>query len=174
MSDETFSFRWGILLLDGGYTDVPNFMLDNYAQAGVSRPEFLTIVHLARYQFESRASECRPSVATVAQQMGYSARGLQKILAGLVERGLLARRPRRGKTTVYDFSGFSRAVLKLSTGVNPSSPEEEKVRRKEEEEEKNGATAPCGRVMLEGVRCLGDGSEICDGCDLLIEAEEVL
>jgi len=104
-------------------------MLDNYAQAGVSRSEFLTIVHLARYQYESRSAECRPGVATVARQMGYSVRGLQKVLAGLEERGLLARRFRPGETTVYDFSGFSRAVLKLSTkgvnsssGVNPSSP----------------------------------------------------
>jgi len=177
---ETFSFRWGIPLLDGGHTDIPNFMLDNYAQAGVSRSEFLTIVHLARYQYESQGSECRPSVATVAEQMGYSTRGLQKVLAGLEARGLLARRLRPGRTTLYDFSGFSRAVLEVSTGgvnsssgvncdsgvgVNPSSPEEEKTRRKEEEKETR-ARGKCGRIVPAG-GCLGDGARICFECDFL-------
>jgi len=122
MSDETFSFRWGVPVLDGGHTDIPNLLLDNYTAAGVSRAEFLVIVHLARYQFERAGAECRPAVDTVAQTMGYSRRGLQKVLAGLEERGLLVRHRRPGRTTIYDFSGFSRAVLELSTGVNPSSP----------------------------------------------------
>ena len=161
MADETFSFRWGIPILDSGYTTIPNFIIDNYAAAGVSRVEFLTIVHLARYQFESASAECRPSVATVARAMGYSRRGLRKILAGLEERALLTRQYRPGYTTLYDFSGFSRAVLELSTGPepqflpnelreerqplpggepqfrgdgNPSSAEEEKKEEKQQEE----------------------------------------
>jgi hypothetical protein len=158
MADESFSFRWGIPLLDDGHTTIPNFMLDNYAQVGVSRAEFLTIVHLARYQYESRDAECKPSVATVARQMGYTRRGLRKLLAGLEERGLLARHFRSGETTIYDFSGFSRAVLELSTGEepqflpkklreepqflgdrNPGSSKEEKIRRKAGEEEEEEA-----------------------------------
>jgi hypothetical protein len=138
--DEVFSFRWGIPFLDGGRTDIPNFMLDTYTQAGVSRSEFLAIVHLTRYQYESRDAECRPGVATVAEQMGYSVRGLQKILAGLEKRKLLVRLFRPGETTLYDFSGFSRTVLELSkgmdsgSGVNSSSPKEERTRSKAKEE----------------------------------------
>jgi hypothetical protein len=122
--DASFSFRWGIPLPDGGYTSVPNFFFDHYAEAGVTRTEFLAILHLARYQYETPGSECRPSVKTVARQMGYTVRALQKILAKLEARGLLQRHYRPGYTTIYDFSGFSKAVLaaKLSTGVNPSSP----------------------------------------------------
>lgn len=118
MSDETFSFRWGISLLDEGDTRIPNFFFDHYAEAGVTRMEFLTILHLARYQFEKSGSECRPSVGTVARQMKYSERSVQRVLAGMEKRGLLARRYRPGETTIYNFSGFSRAVLavELSTG----------------------------------------------------------
>jgi DNA-binding MarR family transcriptional regulator len=174
MADESFSFRWGIPILDKGHTDIPNFILDHYAQAGVSRSEFLVIVHLARYQFESPNSECRPSVVTVADQMGYSVRGLQKVLAGLEERGLLVRRYRPGDTTVYDFTDFSQAMLEaeLSTvvnpssspnglrdepqftptpepqftpGVNPSSPKEEK--QEEKQQEKKAAAGPPDSVM---------------------------
>jgi len=143
MAGESFSFRWGIPLLDEGDTRIPNFFFDHYTEAGVTRMEFLTILHLARYQFEKAGSECRPSVGTVARQMGYTVRGLQKVLAGMERRGFLARHYRSGRTTIYDFTGFSRAILaiKLSARgepqftptpepqftpvVNPSSPKEE-------------------------------------------------
>lgn len=152
MGDQSFSFRWGIPLLDKGDTRIPNFFFDHYTAAGISRTEFLTVLHLARYQFESAGSECRPSVRTVAQQMGYTRRGLQNILARLEKRGLLKRYYRNGLTTIYDFSGLSKAILLLNLrqrgepqfigggepqfmgGVNPSSPEEEQ----EEEQGRSG------------------------------------
>lgn len=116
--DDAFSFRWGIPLLDKGHIDIPNFILDHYAEAGISRVEFIAIIHLARYQFESPESECRPSVATVAGQMGLTVRRLQQVFAGLEKRGLLIRHYRSGQTTVYDFGNFSRTMLalELSTG----------------------------------------------------------
>lgn len=142
VNDDLFSFRWGIALLDNGDTRIPNFFFDHYTEAGISRSEFLTILHLARYQFERPDSECRPSIGTVARQMGYTARGLQKVLAGLEKRGLLRREFRPGQTTIYDFSELSRAILvkemgggepqftptpepQFTPGVNPSSPKEE-------------------------------------------------
>jgi hypothetical protein len=126
-----FSFRWGIPVEDAGHTNVPNFFFDHYAEAGVTRAEFLVILHLARYQYERLGSVSRPSMREVARQMGYSARGLRKVLAGMETRGLLVRHYRRGDTTVYDFSGFSQRVLdakratELSTGRNlRAAPEE--------------------------------------------------
>ena len=114
MSDETFSFRWGIPLLDEGHTSIPNFFFDAYMQTGVTRIEFLLILHLARYQYETPGSECRPSVPTVAKQMGYSKRTIQRLLGSLEEKGMLVRYPRTGDCNIYDFSGFSRAVLTLA------------------------------------------------------------
>lgn len=118
--DASFSFRWGIPLLDGGYTTVPNFFFDHYAEAGVTRIEFLTILHLARYRYEKPGSECRPSVKTVARQMGYSMRTIQRILAGMEKHGLLVRHYRHGYATIYDFSGFSRAVLAVAVDNSPA------------------------------------------------------
>jgi hypothetical protein len=129
---ERFSFRWGIPLLDASHTAIPNFILDHYIEAGVARHEFLVIVHLARYQFEQAGSECRPALATVADQMGYTVRGLRKILAGLEKRGLLERHYRPGMTTVYDFSGFSKAVLAMAQGGEPQFPPEPRFRGGEE------------------------------------------
>jgi hypothetical protein len=156
--DETFSFRWGIPLLDDGRTPIPNFMLDHWHETPVTRIEFLAIIHLARYQYERAGSESRPAVGTVAEQMGYgSDRGLQFVLASLEKKGLLVRCYQEGKPTIYDFSGFSRAVLEaalpeveqnkrsrgeetftphapggeeiFTPGVKKPSPKEEKIRR---------------------------------------------
>jgi len=166
VNKDTFSFRWGIHLLDGGSTQIPNFILDNYTAAGASRAEFLVIIHLARFQFESERGECRPSVATVAQAMGYSERGLQKVLAKMtmpvkkngvqVRPALLVKRYRPGRSTVYDFTPFSKRVLEVAfinseggvnyssgvnpssgVGVNPSSPEEENKRRRIDNDDNN-------------------------------------
>jgi hypothetical protein len=109
-----YSFRWGIPLLDRGHTSAPNFFFDHYAEVGVTKIEFLTILHLARYRFERAGSECRPAVRTVSRQMGIGNRRLQQIIAGLEKRGLLERHYRSGRTTIYDFSGFSRAVLEVA------------------------------------------------------------
>jgi hypothetical protein len=114
VSDNAFSFRWGVPALDGGFTDIPNLFLDYYTQAGVNRNEFLVIIHLARYQYNSRGSESRPSLDTVASQLDYTTRNLRKIFSGLEKRGLLKRNYRQGMTTIYDFSGFSRKLIEVA------------------------------------------------------------
>ena len=153
-TNENFSFRWGIPILDAGDTRIPNWMFDHYIEAGVVRSEFLAILHLSRYQFERQGSECRPSIPTVARQMGYSRRGLQKLLAGLEKKdfegtSFLVKHLEPGRATTYDFSGFSRAVLavyllhqqrgepqfagggepQFAGGANPSSPKEQHIRK---------------------------------------------
>jgi hypothetical protein len=126
MSENSFSFRWGIPILDGGFTDVPNLFFDNYTRAGVKREEFLVILHLARYQYEMPDSESRPSVKTVAHQLGYSVRNVRKIFEKLEQRGFLKRHYRPGQTTVYDFRGFCRKVLDVGQGEEPQdTPEPE-------------------------------------------------
>jgi len=127
-ADGTFSFRWGVRLLDNGHTSIPNFMFDHYTEAGVTRREFLVVLHLARYQYETPGSECRPALATVARQMGYSVRGLQKVLTKLEERGLLVKHHRPGKPTIYDFRGFSRAVLTIALKGEPQFTHEPQFR----------------------------------------------
>lgn len=91
---------------------MPNFFFDRYSEAGISRTQFLVILHLARYQYESANSQCRPSVPTIAKQMGYTVRSLQKVLSTMQASGILKRHYRSGLPTIYDFTGFSYAVLR--------------------------------------------------------------
>jgi hypothetical protein len=115
MSNDDFSFRWGIPMLDSGYTTVPNIFFDYYGQAGLSRQEFLLILHLSRYRYEREGSECRPSLGTVAAQMGYSGkRQVRKMLADLEKRGLLERHYRVGQPSILDFTNAAKAILKAA------------------------------------------------------------
>jgi len=116
MVDERFSFRWGIPLLDEGYTTIPNFMFRYYAGAGVTRVEFLLILHLASYKYESPNGQASPGLETIAEEMGFQ--GSASVcyhLRNLEAKGMLTRRLRPGNTSIYDFEGFSRKVMEAYT-----------------------------------------------------------
>lgn len=187
MSEETFSYRWGIKLLDDHFTSVPNVFFRHYAQAGVARHEFLLLLHLASYKYESKNGECRPSLATVAREMGYSGeRGLQKTLGDLEERGLLRRHYRQGKTTIYDFSGFSRAVLAAARRTaqdeledtpelqytpppNSSTPPPPNSSAPEEQEEKKKTKNNTATDAERPSQCEPSGDRVVGGLDSLSE-----
>jgi hypothetical protein len=123
---ERFSFRWGVQILDEGWTDIPNIFLRNYSKAGVTRFEFLLIVHLASYRFDKEGSESHPSLTTLSEQTGWTTQRIWQIVVGLEKKGMLTRTQRPGKTTIYDFTGFSEAVLAAvlvgdKTGFTPKA-----------------------------------------------------
>jgi len=155
---ENISFRWGIPLLDEGITQIPNYFFDVYSEAGIKRHEFLLVLHLSRYKYERQGSIACPAMRTLSEQMGYkTSRALQQVLADLEARGLLQRHYRDGKSTIYDFSGFSELMRQTKQlggaskctmhanaplvsesddkGVHPAAHEEEQVNCKQEKEE---------------------------------------
>jgi hypothetical protein len=171
MAMSKFSFRWGIPLLDDAtqYVPVYRFMLRHYAEAGVSREEFLCITHLADYHYESANGKAAPSLGTIAKQMGYkhenSVRNLIKEMEG---RELVKVTRRSGYTSEYDFSTFAALVLRLwqlsneeaplqpnvGVGVHPivglplqpNVPEEKETKKKKLKEEWKKAPAANGPV----------------------------
>ncbi len=140
------SHRWGIPILDEGHTPVYNFMLRHYAEAGVTRAEFLFIIHLASYKYESPQGEARPALATISAQMGYSHQNsVRNLKNSLVDKGLLEVVERAGKPSIYDFTQFSLRVLQLfnnAQGVQPSVgvPLHPNVAEEEKKEESSLAT----------------------------------
>ena len=84
-------------------------------------------------------------MTTVAKQMGLTVRRLQQIFAGLEKRGLLIRHYRIGQTTVYDFCGFSRAMLALELsagGEENFTPDDEPGDEKDFTPEGNFTPSP--------------------------------
>ena len=156
MSDPSFSFRWGIDLLDAGHVQIPNFILRNYNEAGIKRHEMLLIIHLASYKYESPNGCSKPALTTIADELGYTVQRLCQILNELEKRELLIRKRTPGFTTEYNFQPFSQKVLalaatqanlssrtqaNLSTGLKSTLDEEEK-RTKEKQDSAHAESSP--------------------------------
>ncbi len=116
MSNQGFDFRWGVPLLDNqpGFAKVYEFMLDHYAEV-VTRDEFLCIIHLARYHYNSERGESRPALATIAKQMGYGHKNSVYLLVSSLEnKGMLAVTRRSGFTSVYNAAPFTLHMMALA------------------------------------------------------------
>jgi len=113
--DSSFSFTWGLELLDElGFTKVYNFMLRRYARLGLSRLEMLCLIHLASYHYESPTGESRPSLVTIAKQMGYShRRHVSRLVSGLEKKGMISVTRRPGETSIYNARRFAQATFAL-------------------------------------------------------------
>lgn len=110
MTDDRFSFRWGIPWLDIGFVQVPNFFFKRYTELGISGTEFRFILHLAVYRFESPRGKACPALGTIAKQMGLSRRRVRALRASLEQAGWLTVRQRVGDTSLYDFQAFALAA----------------------------------------------------------------
>ena len=129
VTDDQFCFTWGLSnLKDMGYVPLYQFMLRYYSQLGVSRQEMLCIIHLASYHYNSPAGQSRPSLTSIAQQMGYAHKQrISEIIQGLEDKGLLLVKRRLGRTSVYNAAPFAQAAYRLwleheaaAQGVNGS------------------------------------------------------
>lgn len=163
MESHRTDYRWGIPALDSGFTMIPNFVLRHYAEVGVSRPEFLFILHLASYKFDSPKGQASPALETIAAQMDYKVRQVQRIRASLEEKGMLKVWERPGTTSVYDFQGLALACLELEKketsndtgvtqdtpgvsprtplGVSPRTPEEQEEKKKKQQQQTAAASS---------------------------------
>lgn len=113
VNDDRFSFRWGVPWLDMGFLQVPNCFFKRYAELGISKDEYLFVLHLAVYKYESPRGVAQPSLGTIARQMGISKRQVQRLRASLEDGGWLTVRLRPGETSLYDFQAFALAMMRL-------------------------------------------------------------
>lgn len=126
------SFRWGVDLYDDAHTQIPNDILRYYhlvpwqiknergevikTGVGISNTEMMFIIHLASHKHETENSKANPSLTTtLRERMNYKSNlGIIKIKQNLTEKGLLLSEGRPGKTSVYDFSPLSTAVMEIA------------------------------------------------------------
>ena len=120
--EERISFRWGIPWLDSDWLQVPCLFFRHYGALGVSRPEFLMVLHLASYKHESPGGAARPSVGRIAAEMGLKKRQVQNLRRSLEGKGYLEVTSRLGKASEYSFRGLAEALLEWDRGVQSSAP----------------------------------------------------
>ena len=108
------SHTWGITLLrDLGHVQIYEFMLRTWAKLGLTRNEFLLLVHLASYRYNSPNGRSFPSIDTLREHLGYSRRGsIKKLLSSLEEKKMLTVQRRAGHTSEYSFRPFALAAMK--------------------------------------------------------------
>lgn len=116
--DSGFNFTWGLPELEGfGYVQVFQFMLRTYADLGLTRLEMLAIIHAASYHYNSPGGESRPSLQTIADEMGYADKAkVSHLFTGLEEKGMLIVNRTPGKPNVYDASPFARKAFQIWIG----------------------------------------------------------
>lgn len=128
--ERQFSHRWGIPWdSDVTYVEVLTFILEHYAELGVTNTEMMLTIHLASFKYESEQGESRPALSTtIRERMGYdSEEGVRKVLRSLKRKRWLKVIDRPGKPNIYDFEPLARACHRLSlekhsTGVDAHSP----------------------------------------------------
>lgn len=110
--DRHFSFRWGIPLLDMGFVVIPNFFFAHYVKLGLTRDEFLFVLHLACRKFESPRGRARVSLGTIAKEMGCSVRQVQRWRESLEKKAALIVALKPGRVSEYNFQPLSLAMLR--------------------------------------------------------------
>lgn len=106
--------KWTKLLMDAGWTVVPNVFLDRQKALGLDPIDINILMHLFSYWW-SPGTKPHPSKKTIAQAMGIDARTVQRHIARLEKADLVRREERRisnvgSKSNIYHFEGLIKAA----------------------------------------------------------------
>lgn len=112
---DTFSFRWGIDVLDDADkgTFVFRFILEHYAALGVAPDEMMFVVHLSDFKYDSARGAARPSLTTIGRLMGHDTQYARRLKNKLVAKGLLQVIENSGCPHEYNFAELSKQAIKL-------------------------------------------------------------
>jgi hypothetical protein len=110
-------------LLGGGYTCLPNLLLERYAELGLTPTEVMVIIHIWQHWWD-RGRNPFPALGTIAARMGLSTRQVRHHIAAIRAKGLLTveerRVPGRGQVaSAYVLTPLLEA-LGAPAGASPS------------------------------------------------------
>lgn len=111
----SFNFTWGLPEIDDiGFVQVFRFMLRAYAKLGITRQEMLCLIHLASYHYNTPKGESRPSLTTIAREMGYGDRArASALIRSLESKKMLIVDRSLGEASVYNARPFAKAAWEL-------------------------------------------------------------
>ncbi|MGH2389103.1 MAG: DnaA N-terminal domain-containing protein [Chloroflexota bacterium] len=115
--DARLAARFGVEVLAGGYTAVPNLVLRYAPRLGLSNGELLLIQYIWQHWWP--ADQPHPSVPTLARAMSKSVRMVRYYLQGLRDKGLLRLEERFGsdgnrQSNTYNLQPLIAAVVALA------------------------------------------------------------
>ena len=86
--------KWGRTLDNGGFQIIPNLLLTQQKNLGISPKELVVLLHINRFWWK-RDQNPYPSSTLIANQMGLHFRSVERHLQHLEEKGLILRLARR-------------------------------------------------------------------------------
>lgn len=121
---ERISARWGVPKAYQ-WTDIPNFVLFNYIEAGLTNTQMMLVMHLASFIHDSEETEgSHPSVQTLADRMGVEYASMFAKLKELEATKLVKVYRRPGYTSIYDFQALVDKCLELQQNKGVSGKSE--------------------------------------------------
>lgn len=124
-----FVSRWGDDELDGKdkrWVWIPGFILQNYHHftvngeaVGLTSLEFQVMCHIMSFKYDSATGEARPSLSTVAEEIGVTLRTVRRAVSSMRAKGAVAVTETPGKPSDYNFGELVRQCRLLAAGSTP-------------------------------------------------------
>jgi DNA-binding transcriptional ArsR family regulator len=111
----SFSSKWSPALKASGFTEIPNALIKNQANLGITDSEMVVVVALASFKWDHRLPY--PSVTALASLTGKSDSAVRNSIRNLENRGIIKRVYRDGETNMYDLKPL---VRKLESYAQPT------------------------------------------------------
>lgn len=105
--------RWTPALVEGGFTPVSTFFLDNYSTLKMTSAEVVFVLHLIRHKWDHKNPY--PSFDILATRTGASYASVRAHARSLEQKGLLKRVRRRGYVE-FDLTPLFKSFESLMKG----------------------------------------------------------
>lgn len=100
-TDSELITKWSELVLEDGFTAIPNLLIDHLVDLRISPIELSVIIAIEKHRFSGDTAW--PSNETIGKITGYSPRHVNRITNELYQRNLLTKIKRPYNSCLYDF-----------------------------------------------------------------------
>lgn len=101
--------KWGGIVLDSGWTGIPNALLKYAGPLGLDPAETLTLIYLMRFWWKTEDLPY-PSISKTSLEMGVSRKTMTKKFASLKEKGYITT-VKQGGRNKFSLDGLRKALI---------------------------------------------------------------
>ena len=124
------STRWSKELIKGGWTGIPNIILERQNALRLTPIEFNLIIQIAKYWWE-KGKAPYPSVQLLADNIGVTPRSIQRNLASLEKKGYIEKKARYRASGGQTSNGYTyEGLIKKCKEMVAEEVDAEKEQRK--------------------------------------------
>jgi hypothetical protein len=103
--------KWSELVLEDGYTVIPNLLIDHMVDLNINPLELSVLIVIEKHRFFGDTAW--PSNETIGKITGFSPRHINRITNELYQRNLINKIKRPHKSCLYDFKPLIKQLEKF-------------------------------------------------------------